>query len=391
MNMHDDPFAGLPPPDDMPSDDRFGPPHGDPREKPMKPFRFVAVGDLEYRPPEFLVEGLIETETLGLVFGEPGCGKSFFAVDLALSVASGVKFHGRAVRTGPVFYIAGEGHNGLVRRFAAWSKHHGKDWPMKSVPLFKSERAAQFLDSASALSVAQAVQALAVKNGAPSLIIVDTLARNFGPGDENSTAEMSQFVAAMDNLRDNWPNCTLLIIHHSGHDAQHRARGAIALKGALDFEFRLSKDGAAMTLANTKMKDADPPADMHFDLTSVDLGEDVSSAVLVEGEVSSRPAQKKETNDEKLARQTYIAAAKDHGIWDGDTFKGVHLNDWRPVFYTKHTGDKEDTKRKAFQRGRNHLVDGGKMDASDDVYLTTEPHVFMCVNNERDKRDRTGH
>lgn len=94
--------------------DRAG---GTQRDKaaPVPAFRFVPVGDLEYRDPEFLVDGLIETDGLGLIFGDPGSAKSFMAVDLALCVASGADFHGKGVKKGPVLFIAGEGHNGLIR------------------------------------------------------------------------------------------------------------------------------------------------------------------------------------------------------------------------------------------------------------------------------------
>jgi hypothetical protein len=143
---------------------------------------------LKYRPPEFLVEGLIETETLSLMFGDPGCGKSFVGADLGLSVATGTPFHGRKVKQGPVFLIAGEGHNGLTRRFAAWSKHKGVS--IAGAPLFMSNRPAQFLDANSAREVAEAVHALAAQHGNPVLIEIDTLARNYGPGDENSTRDI---------------------------------------------------------------------------------------------------------------------------------------------------------------------------------------------------------
>ncbi|MFZ8879600.1 MAG: hypothetical protein ACO2YL_08100, partial [Paracoccaceae bacterium] len=53
------------------------------------------------------------------------------------------------------FFIAGEGLNGLARRFADWSKARATS--LADVPLFKSERAAQFLDMDSAGSVAEAV------------------------------------------------------------------------------------------------------------------------------------------------------------------------------------------------------------------------------------------
>jgi len=50
-----------------------------------------------------------------------------------------------------------------------------------------------------------------------------------------------------------------MLVHHTGHSEKQRARGSIALKGALDTEYRLDKVGDEITLTNTKMKDAEPP------------------------------------------------------------------------------------------------------------------------------------
>lgn len=243
-------------------------------------FRFVAVGDLDLSPPEFLVQDLIETDSLGVIFGEPGCGKSFLAVDLACSVATGIAFHGREVKAGPVLYIAGEGHHGLVRRFKAWEElYHA---PLQNSPLFKSTCSAQFLDGESATQVLDQARSLAATHGTPSLVIVDTLARNYGPGDENSTADMSRFVAAMDRLRDQL-GCVVLIVHHSGHQEKERGRGSTALKAAADAEFVVVKEGDTIDVRCTKMKDADTPPDLRFQLTDVDLLGDVpmKSAALV--------------------------------------------------------------------------------------------------------------
>lgn len=232
-------------------------------------FRFVAVGDLEYRAPEYLIADLIETETLGLLFGDPGCGKSFVAADLGLSIATGTPFHGRAVLQGAVFLIAGEGHNGLTRRFAAWAKHKGVS--IKGAPLFMSNRPAQFLDAGSAASVAEAVHGLAAQHGNPALIVIDTLARNYGPGDENSTSDMGAFVAAVDDLKAQFPGCAVVIVHHSGHGDKQRARGAMALKGAVDCEYRVEKSEGVIRLTNTKMKDAEPPKPLAFKLKGVPI------------------------------------------------------------------------------------------------------------------------
>lgn len=355
--------------------------------KPVAQFQFAAVADLKYRAPEFVIGDLIETDTLGLIFGDPGCGKSFLAVDMALSVATGTPFHGRDTRQGAVFFIAGEGHNGLARRFAAWSKARGVS--LAGVPLFKSERAAQFLDAASAAAVAAAVEGLASQHGSPALIIIDTLARNFGAGDENNTKDMSEFVAAVDDLKARFPGCSVLIVHHSGHAAKERARGAMALKGALDREYRVEKEGHAVRLINTKMKDAPPSPDLYFSFRETDLDGIAKSAVLEATEAPER--QHKLTQSQRLAQETYVTAAAQKGVWDDAVFRGVHLDYWRPEFYSKHPGDNINAKRQAFSRSRKELVEAGKVLVTNDLYLWRDAGVQTTIVLQRDKRDRALH
>ena len=323
-------------------------------------FTFTAVGDLEVRPSEFLIDGLIETDSLGLIFGDPGCGKSFIAADIALSVATGDQFHGRPTKQGAVFFIAGEGHSGLARRFQAWARHRGRG--LTGVPMFKSNRAAQFLDAASAQAVADAVDALVSAHGAPRMIVVDTLARNFGPGDENSTSEMGAFVAAMDDLRGRHPGCVVLIVHHSGHGDKQRARGAMALKGAIDFEYRAEKSDDTITLTNTKMKDAPLAAPMAFRLQCVPLADGVSSAALVptvapEGRGKLKP-------NEKVALNAFKAAADEQDGWGN----GLHLIQWSEAFLKIHTGTNPDSKRRMFDKARVELVDKGIFSVEHDIY-----------------------
>jgi len=82
--------------------------------------------------------------------------------------------------------------------------------------------------------------------------------------------------------------CSVLIVHHVGHGDKSRARGAIALKAALDAEYRLSMaEDKMLTLTPTKMKDAEQPAPLAAMLETVDLpgmfddyGNPVSSAAL---------------------------------------------------------------------------------------------------------------
>lgn len=247
-------------------------------------FKLVPIRNLEFRNPRYTIYGMLESDVLALWFGDPGTGKSFMGVGAACAVSTGTEWYGRKVTQGPVVYIAGEGGNGLRRRFRAWEIHNRQS--LDDAPLYVSTMPAALCDPVSTAKVADAIQHVADQDGPPALVVLDTLARNFGPGDENSTTDMGAFIQAADLIRSRW-QCTVLLIHHTGHGDKTRARGAMALKGALDAEYRLGKDEAGVIrLEVTKMKDATSPEPMAFRLCSVELGVDddegnpVTSAIL---------------------------------------------------------------------------------------------------------------
>jgi hypothetical protein len=76
----------------------------------------------------------------------------------------------------------------------------------------------------------------------PTLIVLDTLARNFGGGDENSTKDMNAFVAGCDRLRESFPNVTVLVVHHAGKAQRSGDRGSTALRGAVDTRIELTRN-----------------------------------------------------------------------------------------------------------------------------------------------------
>ena len=225
--------------------------------------QLTRAADIEIRPPDWLLRGMLERDSFALVFGDPGCGKSFLAIDWACRIATGTPWRGHAVQGGPVVYIAGEGQQGFGRRIRAWSEHNGvslADSPLYVAPAVAIPDAGQ---------VAELMQAIGALDEPPALIVLDTLARCFGGGDENSTQDMSKFVSACDTIRQRY-HCTILVVHHTGHADKSRARGAIALKAAIDSEYRLAKDGG-LVLTATKMKDAETPAPVAMELSTVDL------------------------------------------------------------------------------------------------------------------------
>jgi hypothetical protein len=332
-------------------------------------FSFTRVADIlqHLKPIDWLVRGYLEADSLALLFGDPGCGKSFAAIDLACAVATGADWHGKPTTQGAVFYIAGEGHNGLARRFKAWELLNGRS--LAHAPVFISQRSATLYDAESAAAVSQAAQALAAASGQkPRLIVVDTLARNFGGADENSTADMNAFVTNLDaHLKDPFRAC-VLIVHHTGHADKTRARGAMALKGALDAEYQLQRDDDGLVRwTTTKMKDAEHPEPLSFRLEKVALpfqdedGQQVVGAALKPAAYVAPPKAGKtgRGKNQTMALQVLREMEAEHRRRledDGRDPAGalVKEEDWRHTLIGKH-----NLNRFQFRDLKNSLVEAG--------------------------------
>jgi len=149
------------------------------------------------------------------------------------------------------------------------------------------------------------------------------------------------------------------------------------LKAALDAEFRVEKTDDMITLINTKMKDAAPPVEMCFRLETVKLGVGsdgsiIESAALVKEERGRQTKKKRLSQNERLALASFNCAAPVSGRLDAEgNFGGLHLEDWRLIFYKMSTADNTDTKKRAFGRARKELVNKGEVSLEDDVYLLT--------------------
>jgi hypothetical protein len=269
-----------------------------PEIKPPKNngFGLVHISDLvsDIRPTDWLIHGFFESDSMSLLFGDPAAGKSFVAIDLAACIATGKDWHGHKTKHGAVVYLAGEGMNGISKRFKAWSMHNNTE--LHNAPLFVSKRSAQLSDEALAKEAADVVSGICSEHSiTPALIVIDTLARNFGAADENSTQDMNAFISNVDSLLRIPYNACVLIVHHAGHGDKNRSRGSSALKGALDAEYSVTKqnrtspiEGEIQTISlhSTKMKDAAPPQPKAFDLVPVHIKtcevtwEDIGSAAL---------------------------------------------------------------------------------------------------------------
>lgn len=287
-------------------------------------------------PVDWRVRGYLETDTVGVLFGDPGAFKSFIALDLAFHVAAGRDWHGAEVRQGSVVYVAGEGHNGLARRYAAWSRHTGVS--IDDLPFFTSNRATDFYNAETAQTVAAAVDQVAARHGAPALIVIDTLAKNF-TGDENSAADIGAFISNIDQLLRQPYGATVIVVHHTGHGAKDRGRGSAAMKGGVDFEYMVEKaeSGLRTRLKNTRMKDGPDGHETWFEAREIEVGEfdgefvgslamDKIDAPVAEVEEARGPVGPKQKalfeliqNEQPVARETLFEIAISEGMFENRT------------------------------------------------------------------------
>lgn len=237
----------------------------------------------------WIIEHWIEAGTLAVLVGPEGSFKSFVAIDWCMAIATGREWHGARVKQGRVLYIAGEGRNGVIRRMRGWCSHHG-DVPEE---LFLGRSAIELI----AVKDAERIGEL----GRFELIVIDTLARNFGPGNENDQKDMSIAIRTADDIREA-TGATVLIVHHTpleGRDeGRLRPRGSSALAGGADaiFTSQYDKANKVISIASTKQKDAALPDTrfLSFDVVDLDeqdnFGNEITTVVLCE--TDKRPAPK---------------------------------------------------------------------------------------------------
>jgi hypothetical protein len=244
--------------------------------------------------PTWLVDGVMPDGGFGCLYGPPAVGKTFIALDLALSVAVGQPWHGRAVRQGTVVYVAAEGSGkALGRRVSAWASQRE----------FKDQNAFFLLDPvqlASQESVEAFLLTLQAAKLRPTLIVIDTLSRCFVGRDENSAKETTLLVEGVRRISvDN--EAAVLLIHHSGKSGDGE-RGSSVFRGAVDTMWSLARQGDALELACEKQKDGELFEEMYFRLKPVLLEDGATSCIVTDA--SGQPASQAISAGERRALAT---------------------------------------------------------------------------------------
>ncbi|MBT54768.1 MAG: hypothetical protein CMF72_15380 [Mameliella sp.] len=334
----------------------------------------------------YLVKNWLDRGASSVVYGESNVGKTFFAMDLAFHVAARLPWHGVRVAgmddqplPGKVYYLALEGGSGFVNRICAMRQERPDiferiegdgdfvPWPTS-------------IDLHGATDGEAIASAIEESKSPTALVVIDTLARAMGEGDENTAKDMGQFVRNVDLIRER-TGAHVMVIHHSGKDTTKGARGSGSLRGAVDTEIELTRSGAVVMAEARKQRDM--PADKVFAYTlrSVFIGHDedgdkVTSAVVEPAEPVKKTPRL--SGQQKIAMQAFEDAIahhgeKKHGDMFPDNRQCVTLEHWREYCdrHSLSSGESDSAKRKAFFAVKTALQDKS-------VVRISDGHAWRC-------------
>ncbi len=226
--------------------------------------------------PTWLVDGLIATNQLSLIYAPRSVGKTFFALDMSMCISQGLPFHGRPTKKGSVVYVYSEGGSGARKRVNAWKMEQGISPEQRCGVLFIT-RSVNMLDER---EVTKLIQTIEKRFDAIELLNLDTLARCFGSGNENETSDMNLFTQNCDLLRNHF-DANVCVVHHTGHN-QSRERGNSSIGNNFDTVLSLKRKPKTSRIIITGEKQKDDAGDKDFslDMTVVEMPDGTTSCVL---------------------------------------------------------------------------------------------------------------
>jgi hypothetical protein len=217
----------------------------------MNPLPVQRASQLSTAGPQtqWLVQGLWSDQAVGILGGEPKCYKSFLALDVAVSVASGTaclrQFPVR--RTGKVLLFPAEDSLAIVRqRLEGIATMAQVDFP--SLPVEVITAPSLRLDTPTDRQrLADTIQTLQ-----PILLVLDPLIR-LHRIDENDATQVAALLSYLRELQRRF-QVAILLVHHARKDSNgsrpgQALRGSSELHGWGDSNLYMRRKGAQLTLS----------------------------------------------------------------------------------------------------------------------------------------------
>ena len=355
-----------------------------PDQQPQPRIRLIMAQELKDEPITWLIDQLIPAKGFAALYGKPGSYKSFTALYLAAHIANGLEAFSRSTNQGDVVYLAGEGGAGLKRRWDALKQHHSlpDTTPIAFVKAQLNLRSTP--DDAEAL-----IEAVKAKGLKPQLLVVDTLARAFAGGNENSSEDMGAFISVVGMIQEAL-DTAIMIVHHSGKDEARGQRGHSSLLGAVDAELEVTKISDEDSperigkLKVTKQKDGEDGVEIGYRMVTVSLAAldpDSTSLALepLSGPIEPVRKQPRLTGnlaDAMTALRKAVANHGDHVTSNHIPFSArcVKEETWRTYFYQETTAE-GNSRRQALHRAKTALKDRGLATNQGELWWITEAEI----------------
>lgn len=195
-------------------------------------------GDLPIIHPPQLIKRILPKSGLVILGGQSGAGKTFIAIDMALSLASGTDFFGYVCRERVgVLYIAAEGRATIGGRLAAakLARDIGDRQPIRvlrapPVLALSNAKGIELFSQQIAAVSADMERKFKIRTGA---VFMDTVSAAIQMKDENDNAEIAAICMMLRKL-GNSAKGVMIGVHHFGKDIERGLRGASAWKANSD-------------------------------------------------------------------------------------------------------------------------------------------------------------
>ena len=392
--------TATPPAEDIAKEFESEPPAPAPPTKPPKQINIEHWDSIQDEPVKWMIDKVLPVGSFSALFGPPGSFKSFIALDIAEAIATGRTWMGNEVsEPGAVLYLCGEGFGGVGARIKAIKQHHGTE---DGAPIYVIRHQLNLRSSVEDFNALMiAVENLITELGIDfKLIIIDTLARAFGGGNENDSSDMGSFISSCGRIQQIVQDCALMILHHSGKDATKGLRGHSSLLGAVDTELELIRfeDSMKGIIRTAKQKDGEDGTRIGFEMVSVELAPPAGSlqigdpitSLAVQASDYSESAKSARGNsgkgkNQRMVMTTLETVIKSSGVLkyiEGSQRTVVRLEQWREELWSKMGCVEEDknTFKTAWHRAKMQLLDSGQGGISDGFvwmqYKTEQPEEY---------------
>lgn len=358
-----------------------------PRKAPDKRvITFKTLQEMRDAPrPQWLVDGVVQEGTSALIFGKSNTFKSFAAIDIALSVASGKPWHGHEVNQGKVLYVATEGAFGVgQQRLPGWLDYYQipKEIGDTHIYMLIEDMLLDVSEDANAL-----IEAIKAIEGI-KLVVLDI----FGGTTNGTETEDTTAKAWTRNVQHiiKETGCAVLTVAHTGWGDSTRARMHTHFWGSFDTRLKMERPEDAGTqslyaqLSVDRHKDADSTGKWTFSMHTHEFGVEDSTLIPLDasqedieelkgwGDAQSTIGKARQTKKEKADERSTLKAKEALAILEAHYFlheAGMPKDDWYKECYDKGiaVGDNHNAKRKQMQRLRDYMLECELIKIEDDL------------------------